>query len=45
MGLDGDRAVTALRLSLGRWTTAPDVDKAAQVLAAAAHRLRLGIDV
>ncbi|PZH02416.1 cysteine desulfurase NifS [Streptomyces sp. NTH33] len=36
MGLNDDRALSALRLSLGRWTTAEDVDSAARLLAAAA---------
>ncbi|MGW4562098.1 cysteine desulfurase family protein [Streptomyces sp. NPDC004561] len=35
MGLDDDRALSALRLSPGRWTTAEDVDSAARLLAAA----------
>jgi cysteine desulfurase len=33
MGTHPGRALGALRLSLGRWTTAPDVDRAAQLLA------------
>lgn len=37
MGLDDDRALSALRLSLGRWTTEDDVDTAARLLAAAAR--------
>jgi cysteine desulfurase len=32
MGMDGQRALAALRLSLGRWTTEADVDTAAAVL-------------
>ncbi|WP_067826928.1 cysteine desulfurase family protein [Actinomadura kijaniata] len=32
-----DRATSALRLSLGRWTTAADVDRAAELLATAAR--------
>jgi cysteine desulfurase len=40
MGLDRDRALAAVRLSLGRWTTTADVDRAAQLLAAAAQQLR-----
>lgn len=37
MGLDTSRGLSALRLSLGRWTTADDVDRAARLLAAAAR--------
>ena len=33
MGTDPSRALGALRLSLGRWTTAHEVDRAAQLLA------------
>jgi cysteine desulfurase len=36
MGLDRDRALGALRLSLGRWTTRTDVDRAAVALINAA---------
>ncbi|MEV6114019.1 cysteine desulfurase family protein [Streptomyces sp. NPDC052109] len=36
MGLDVDRALSALRLSLGRWTTPADVDMTARLLTAAA---------
>ncbi|GGZ81919.1 cysteine desulfurase family protein [Streptomyces echinoruber] len=36
MGLDDARARSALRLSLGRWTTPADVDTAARLLTAAA---------
>ncbi|MXM67653.1 aminotransferase class V-fold PLP-dependent enzyme [Streptomyces sp. HUCO-GS316] len=36
MGLDDARALSALRLSLGRWTTGEDIDLAARLLAAAA---------
>lgn len=32
MGVDPDRAMAAVRLSLGRWTTAADVETAAEVL-------------
>lgn len=39
MGLDRDRALAALRLSLGRWTTTTDIDNAAQLLTAAAHQV------
>jgi cysteine desulfurase len=40
MGLDRDRALGAVRLSLGRWTTTADVDRAADLFATAAHRRR-----
>jgi cysteine desulfurase len=36
MGVPADRALATLRLSLGRWTTADDVDRAADLIAAAA---------
>ncbi|MFF4771394.1 cysteine desulfurase/sulfurtransferase TusA family protein [Microtetraspora fusca] len=36
MGLDADRALGALRLSLGRWTTGDDIAKAATALTDAA---------
>lgn len=36
MGLDAARALAALRLSLGRWTTEADVDRAVGLIAAAA---------
>ncbi|MEU7056072.1 cysteine desulfurase family protein [Streptomyces sp. NPDC046197] len=36
MGLDDDRALSALRLSLGRWTTPADIDLAARLLTTAA---------
>ncbi len=39
MGVPHDRALGAIRLSLGRWTTAADVDRAADVLAETAQRL------
>jgi cysteine desulfurase len=39
MGLDRDRALGAIRLSLGRWTTAGDVDQAVERLGEAAERL------
>lgn len=39
MGLGDERALAALRLSVGRWTTADDVDLAAGLLAAAAGAL------
>ncbi|GAA4722482.1 cysteine desulfurase family protein [Phytohabitans rumicis] len=38
MSLDRDRALGAIRLSLGRWTTTADVDQAANLLATAARR-------
>ncbi|MEU6577174.1 cysteine desulfurase family protein [Streptomyces sp. NPDC046805] len=37
MGLDDARAMAAVRLSLGRWTTAADVDQAAEMLVDAVH--------
>src|SRR5215813_4209717 len=36
---DRDQAVSALRLSLGRWTARPDVEHAADAIATAAHRM------
>ncbi|MFD3581180.1 cysteine desulfurase family protein [Streptomyces sp. NPDC058683] len=39
MGLDDTRALAAVRLSLGRWTTPADVDRAAGMLADAARSL------
>ena len=36
---DRDQALSALRLSLGRWTTRPDVERAAEAIAMTAHRL------
>ena len=39
MGLDEDRALAAIRLSVGRWTTETDIDTAAAHLADAATRL------
>jgi len=36
MGIDPDRALAALRLSLGRWTTEHDIDHAAHLVATAA---------
>jgi cysteine desulfurase len=38
MGLDDDRALGALRLSLGRWTTSADIDTAAATLATSCAR-------
>ncbi len=35
MGLDRDRSLAALRLTLGRWSTEQDIDHAADLLAAA----------
>jgi cysteine desulfurase len=40
MGLGRDRAVAAVRLSAGRWSTTGELDRAAGLLVAAAHRLR-----
>lgn len=37
MGLDRDRALSALRLSLGRWSTRAEVDRAASALITAAN--------
>lgn len=42
MGLDRDRALSAVRLSVGRWSTDADVDRATELLAAAARRLHRG---
>jgi cysteine desulfurase len=39
MGFDRDRSLAALRLSVGRWSTERDIDRAADVLAAAARTL------
>jgi cysteine desulfurase len=33
MGLDTDRSLSAVRLSLGRWSTTDDVDRAAELIA------------
>jgi len=38
MGLDRDRALGAIRLSLGQWTTPDDVNRASDLLAAATRR-------
>lgn len=38
MGLDRDRALGAIRLSLGRWTTTADIDRAAALITTAADR-------
>ena len=40
MGIHPDRALSAVRLSLGRWTTPTDIDHAADLLATTARRLR-----
>jgi cysteine desulfurase len=40
MGHDRDRALGAIRLSLGRWTTSADVDRAAELLVTSIRRLR-----
>jgi cysteine desulfurase len=40
MGIDPARAHGAIRLSLGRWTTTADIDRAAALLTTAADRLR-----
>jgi cysteine desulfurase len=40
MGLPRERALGALRLTLGRWTTQPEVDTATRLLASAATGLR-----
>jgi cysteine desulfurase len=40
MGIDRDRALSAVRLSLGRWTTGAEIDRAAELLIAAARHLR-----
>jgi cysteine desulfurase len=39
MGLGAERGLSALRLTLGRWTTDDDVDQGADLLAAGAARL------
>ena len=39
MGQPPERALAALRLSLGRWTTASEVEQAAQLIAAGVARL------
>jgi cysteine desulfurase len=44
MGLDRHRALAAMRLSLGRWTTVADVDRFAQILAVTARRLRRSLE-
>jgi cysteine desulfurase len=37
MGLDPDRSLSALRLSLGRWSTREDIDRAADLITASAE--------
>ncbi|WP_433408050.1 cysteine desulfurase family protein [Saccharomonospora azurea] len=37
MGLPAERSLAALRLSLGRWSTEEDVDRAAELITAAGH--------
>jgi cysteine desulfurase len=44
MGLDRDRALGAIRPSLGRWSATADVDRVAALLAAAATNLRHGAE-
>jgi cysteine desulfurase len=44
MGLDRHRALAAMRLSLGRWTTTADVDRVAQILTVTARRLRPSLE-
>jgi cysteine desulfurase len=38
MGLDTDRSLSALRLSLGRWSAREDIDRAAELITASARR-------
>ena len=40
MRINRDRALSAVRLTLGRWTTEPEIDRAAELLAATARRAR-----
>jgi cysteine desulfurase len=42
MGIDADRALGALRLSLGRWTTAAEIDRAADLIVSAVRQGRTG---
>jgi cysteine desulfurase len=37
MGLSNEQALSALRLSLGRWTTCEEVDEASRLLVSAVH--------
>jgi cysteine desulfurase len=41
LGLDSERALSAIRLSLGRWTGVEDVDRAVERIAAASAIIRL----
>jgi cysteine desulfurase len=41
MGLDADRSLSALRLSLGRWSTREDIDRAADLITTYANRDRI----
>ena len=45
MGLDAARALAALRLSLGRWTTEADIDRAVGLIVAAAADERAAVTV
>ncbi|WP_165362577.1 hypothetical protein [Promicromonospora panici] len=40
MGIPADRALTAIRLSVGRWSTLDEVEQAATQIAIAASRPR-----
>lgn len=40
MGFDADRGLSALRLSLGRWSTRAEVDRAAELIVTAATQAR-----
>ncbi|VEP38961.1 Cysteine desulfurase IscS [Tessaracoccus lapidicaptus] len=40
MGIETGRALSAIRLSMGRWTTLADVDRAAAAVASASRELR-----
>ncbi|MEV2268506.1 cysteine desulfurase family protein [Nonomuraea africana] len=42
MGLPAERAISALRLTLGRWSTEPEIRHAAQLIAAQVTRLHAG---
>lgn len=39
MGLRRDQALSALRLSIGRWTTPDEIERAAKSIATTAHTL------
>jgi len=41
MGMDTDRSLSAVRLSLGRWSTSDDINRAAHQIAAAAAQKSL----